>query len=119
MSATASTTAKPQESTAVRILKKPITATLLAIVLGFAVAAILLAVAGYDPIASFTALFEGIFAKPKYISNTIIKAAPIILTGISVAVSYTHLDVYKRQRLSGLSVWRPTIVSRSGCSASM
>ena len=72
MSATASTTAKPQESTAVRILKKPITATLLAIVLGFAVAAILLAVAGYDPIASFTALFEGIFSKPKYISNTII-----------------------------------------------
>lgn len=88
MSATASTTVKPQESTAVRILKKPITATLLAIVLGFAVAAILLAVAGYDPIASFTALFEGIFAKPKYISNTIIKAAPIILTGISVAFAF-------------------------------
>ena len=78
----------PQESLLQRILKKPITATFIAIFLGFVVAAILLAAAGYDPIASFTALFEGVFSKPKYISNTIIKAAPIILTGISVAFAF-------------------------------
>ena len=78
----------PQESLLQRILKKPITATFIAIFLGFMVAAILLAAAGYDPIASFTALFEGVFSKPKYISNTIIKAAPIILTGISVAFAF-------------------------------
>lgn len=78
----------PQESLLQRILKKPITATFVAIFLGFVVAAILLAAAGYDPIASFTALFEGVFSKPKYISNTIIKAAPIILTGISVAFAF-------------------------------
>lgn len=77
-----------QESLLQRILKKPITATFIAIFLGFVVAAILLAAAGYDPIASFTALFEGVFSKPKYISNTIIKAAPIILTGISVAFAF-------------------------------
>lgn len=71
-----------------RILRKPITATFIAIALGFVVAAILLAVVGYDPAASFAALFEGVFAKPKYISNTIIKAAPIILTGISVAFAF-------------------------------
>lgn len=51
-------------------------------------AAVLLAVAGYDPVASFAALFEGVFSKPKYISNTIIKASPIILTGISVAFAF-------------------------------
>ncbi|MDO4436380.1 MAG: ABC transporter permease [Coriobacteriaceae bacterium] len=77
-----------QDSLLQRILKKPITATFIAIFLGFVVAAILLAAAGYDPIASFTALFEGVFSKPKYISNTIIKAAPIILTGISVAFAF-------------------------------
>ena len=81
-------TAKPQESLLQRILKRPITATLIAIALGFAVAAVLLAVAGYDPVASFAALFEGVFSKPKYISNTIIKASPIILTGISVAFAF-------------------------------
>lgn len=81
-------TARPQGDLLQRILKKPITATLIAIALGFVVAAVLLAVAGYDPGASFAALFEGVFAKPKYISNTIIKAAPIILTGISVAFAF-------------------------------
>ena len=86
--ATATAVAQPQESLLQRVLKKPITATFIAIALGFLVAAVLLAVAGYDPGASFAALFEGVFAKPKYISNTIIKAAPIILTGISVAFAF-------------------------------
>lgn len=71
-----------------RILRKPITATLIAIILGFIVAAIVLAAAGYNPIDAFSALFEGVFSKPKYISNTIIKAAPIILTGVSVAFAF-------------------------------
>ncbi|MBE6469762.1 MAG: ABC transporter permease [Coriobacteriaceae bacterium] len=71
-----------------RILHKPITAALIAIALGFAVAAALLAAAGYDPGASFAALFDGVLSKPKYISNTVIKAAPIILTGISVAFAF-------------------------------
>ncbi len=71
-----------------RILHRPITVTLIAIALGFGVAAALLAAAGYDPGASFAALFEGVFSKPKYVSNTIIKAAPIILTGISVAFAF-------------------------------
>ena len=86
--ATAAAKATPQEGVLQRVLKKPITATFIAIALGFLVAAILLAVAGYDPGASFAALFEGVFSKPKYISNTIIKAAPIILTGISVAFAF-------------------------------
>jgi general nucleoside transport system permease protein len=74
--------------TIVKILKKPITSTLIAILFGFLVAAIVLAVAGYNPWQSFGALFNGIFAKPKYISNVIIKATPIILTGLSVAFAF-------------------------------
>ena len=70
------------------ILRKPRTATYVAILVGFAVAAILLTVAGYNPGESFAALFSGVFSKPKYISNTLIKSAPIILTGISVAFAF-------------------------------
>lgn len=77
-----------EESKLQKILKKPITGTLIAIVLGFVVAAIVLAAAGYNPFESFAALFEGVFSKPKYISNTLIKSAPIILTGISVAFAF-------------------------------
>lgn len=74
--------------TLVKVLKKPITSTLLAILCGFLVAAIVLLLAGYSPASSFAALFKGIFAKPKYISNVIIKATPIILTGLSVAFAF-------------------------------
>ena len=74
--------------TVVRILKKPVTATFIAIFLGFVVSAIVLSLAGYNSIDAFSALFNGIFSKPKYISNTIIKATPIILTGLSVAFAF-------------------------------
>jgi len=74
--------------TIVKILKKPVTSTFIAIIFGFIVASIVLAVAGYNPIDAFSALFQGIFSKPKYISNTIIKATPIILTGLSVAFAF-------------------------------
>lgn len=74
--------------TIVKILKKPVTSTFIAIFFGFIVSAIVLAIAGYNPIDAFSALFSGIFSKPKYISNTIIKATPIILTGISVAFAF-------------------------------
>ena len=51
-------------------------------------AAVILASAGYDPIGSFAALFNGAFGKPKYISNVIIKATPLLLTGSAVAFAY-------------------------------
>ncbi|QWT17398.1 ABC transporter permease [Collinsella sp. zg1085] len=76
------------DSRLIRLLKRPVTSTFLAVLCGFVVAAILLTIAGFDPHASFAALFEGVFSKPKYISQTIIKAAPIILTGISVAFAF-------------------------------
>ena len=74
--------------TVVRILKKPVTSTFIAIFFGFIVSAIVLSIAGYNSMDAFSALFNGIFSKPKYISNTIIKATPIILTGLSVAFAF-------------------------------
>ncbi|MFU0831408.1 MAG: Inner-membrane translocator [Oscillospiraceae bacterium] len=71
-----------------KILKKPIASTLIAVFFGFIVAAVVLAIAGYSPWESFGALFHGIFARPKYISNVIIKSTPIILTGLSVAFAF-------------------------------
>lgn len=72
----------------VKILKKPITSTFIAIIFGFIVAAIVLAIAGYNPIYAIGTLFKGIFSKPAYISNVIIKSTPIILTGLSVAFAF-------------------------------
>jgi len=45
----------------VKILKKPITATLIAIFCGFLVATVILAASGYNPFEAFGALLGGIF----------------------------------------------------------
>ena len=74
--------------TLVKVLKKPITSTFIAIIFGFLVSAFVLSLASYNPWEAFGALFKGIFSKPKYISNVIIKATPIILTGLSVAFAF-------------------------------
>lgn len=71
-----------------KILKKPFVSSILAIALGFVVAACVLAAAGFNPLASFSAMFQGMLGKPKYISNVIIKATPIILTGVAVAFAF-------------------------------
>lgn len=70
------------------ILRKQITSTVIAIIFGFIVAAIILAATGYNPLEAFSSLFQGVFSRPKYISNVIIKATPIILTGLSVAFAF-------------------------------
>ena len=72
----------------IRFLKKPIASAIAAVLVGFLVAAVVLLVAGYDPIASFGALLGGAFGRPKYISNVIIKATPILLTGVGVAFAF-------------------------------
>lgn len=62
--------------------------TLIAIVTGFIVGAVLLAVIGISPAAAYGRLAEGIFGKPKYIAWSIVYASPLILTGLSVAFSF-------------------------------
>ncbi len=62
--------------------------TLIAIVTGFVVGAVLLAIIGISPAAAYGRLAEGIFGKPKYIFWSIVYASPLILTGLSVAFSF-------------------------------
>jgi ABC-type uncharacterized transport system permease subunit len=71
-----------------KIMKKPISLTLIAIFMGFIVAALILAAAGFPPIQSVGALLKGIFSSPKHISNVIIKSTPIIFTGLGVAFAF-------------------------------
>lgn len=62
--------------------------TLLAIVIGFVVGAILLVVAGNDPAIVYGKLYDGVFSEKKYIVYSMVYAAPYILTGLSVAFSF-------------------------------
>lgn len=62
--------------------------TLIAILIGFVLGAIMLVVAKINPVDAYTTLFEGVFSKPKYIVWSIVYATPIIFTGLSLAFSF-------------------------------
>ena len=62
--------------------------TLISILLGFLVGAIVLSISGYDPIEGYKALFEGIFKSPRNIGWAIVSSTPIILTGLGVCFAF-------------------------------
>jgi len=59
--------------------------TLISILLGFLVGAIVLLIAGFNPLEAYWAIIKGVLSKPKYVSYVIIYATPLIITGLSVA----------------------------------
>ena len=62
--------------------------TIIAIIIGFLIGAIFLMIAGISPAVAYGKLVSSIFSKPKYLVYTLVYAAPIILTGLSVAFSF-------------------------------
>lgn len=62
--------------------------TLIAIVIGFLVGAIMLLVADISPLEAYGRLFQSAFSRPKYVVWSIIYATPLIFTGLSVAFSF-------------------------------
>ena len=56
--------------------------------MGFIISGIILLIFGYNPIETIESLMLGLFGRPKFVTNIIIKSAPLILTGLSVAFSF-------------------------------
>lgn len=71
-----------------RLLNGTLLYSLIAIVIGFIVGAILLVVANISPAEAYGKLVSSIFSRPKYMVWSIIYASPLILTGLSVAFSF-------------------------------
>ncbi len=71
-----------------KLFQRPIVTILLSIISGFLVGALVILFAGYNPIETYGTLFKGIFTSTKSISNTVIKATPLIFTGLSVAFAF-------------------------------
>lgn len=70
------------------ILDSNVLYTVIAIIVGFIIGAIFLAVAGISPAVAYGKLIDSVFGKPKYLVWTLIYASPIVLTGLSVAFSF-------------------------------
>lgn len=71
-----------------KILHGKLLYTLISILVGFLVGALLLQVAGINAGEAYAKLVTGVFGKPKFIVWSIVYATPIILTGLSVAFSF-------------------------------
>ena len=61
--------------------------TLIAIIIGFVIGAIFLVTVGISPAEAYGKLIDGVFGKPKFMIWTLVYAAPLIFTGLSVAFS--------------------------------
>ncbi|MDY3006665.1 ABC transporter permease [Anaerococcus porci] len=62
--------------------------TLVSIILGLLVGAIVLAFAGYNPIDAYINLIQGVFKSPRNIGWAIVNSTPIILTGLGVCFAF-------------------------------
>ncbi len=71
-----------------KILNSNALYTLISIFIGFLVGAILLLIIGTNPGVAYAKLLDGVFGKLKYIVYSIVYAAPLIFTGLSVAFSF-------------------------------
>ena len=69
------------------LLESNVLYTVIAIIIGFVIGAIFLAAAGISPAEAYGKLFSGVFGKPKFMIWTLVYAAPLIFTGLSVAFS--------------------------------
>ena len=59
--------------------------TLLTLLIGFVIGGIAMALAGFNPLAAYKEMAVGVFGTPKRIFTAVVKATPIIGTGLSIA----------------------------------
>jgi ABC-type uncharacterized transport system permease subunit len=69
---------------ALRMAGVPLVSVLLAVAIG----SIIIKLSGYDPFLAFSALFQGAFGGPRQISETILRATPLIFTGLAVGFGF-------------------------------
>ena len=62
--------------------------TIIAIVIGFVIGALILLMTGFNPMQAYRLLFEGIFGTPKSRMYSFQFATPIIFTGLSVTFAF-------------------------------
>lgn len=62
--------------------------TLASVFIGFLVGAVILAIAGFNPLEAYSVMIKGVFSRPSYIAWTIIRATPLIITGLSIAFAF-------------------------------
>ncbi len=71
-----------------RLFSGTIGVTIFSIVIAFIMGGAILLLAGYNPVQVYRVMIEGVFGKPKNMAWSVIKATPLIITGLSVAFAF-------------------------------
>jgi hypothetical protein len=81
--------------------------------MGLAIGAVVLLVAGFNPVDAYIIIWNGIFSKPKYLAYVIIYATPLIITGLSVAFAFRQVCSTSAPKASSSSehLWPPSPVT--------
>jgi simple sugar transport system permease protein len=61
---------------------------LISVACGFAVAGVVVLATGSDPLAAFTALFQGAFTNPRAFPETLVATVPYVFLGLAVALGF-------------------------------
>jgi simple sugar transport system permease protein len=59
---------------------------LIGILLGLLAGAVLIAFSGVNPLAAYAAMLKGAIGSPQSIANVLVRASPLLLTGVGVAI---------------------------------
>ncbi|HPY63631.1 MAG TPA: ABC transporter permease [Bacillota bacterium] len=68
-----------------KALRRPMAAVVLALIIGFIIGTLALALGGYDPVKGFSYMFTGVFSSTNRIMQVIVDSVPIAMTGLAVA----------------------------------
>ena len=66
----------------------PLAVTIGAVFVSFVISGFIILLVGGDPIKSFQHMFDAAFGSPGVISDTLVKATPLILTGLACALAF-------------------------------
>jgi general nucleoside transport system permease protein len=77
-----------QEGAAARRKISPVVLTVISVAFGLVIGAVVLLIAGYDPLQAYGIIIAGTFSRPKYIAYTVVYATPLIMTALSVAFAF-------------------------------
>lgn len=63
-------------------------APVVSVIIAVAIGSVIIWISGYDAMAAFAALFKGALGSPKAIGDTLLRATPLMFTGLAVAYGF-------------------------------
>ncbi len=71
-----------------RAVLEQVATPFVSVVIAMAIGSVIIWAVGYDPVKAFSALFAGAFGGPRQIGETMLRATPLIFTGLAVAYGF-------------------------------